>query len=512
MDFQSQIEGTIERFLKLQKAGGIDTSNGLVFYDLEARAKFQYPVLAPIRQRMPRIGATNSQGGQGLAAHWNAITNPNTGNVPAEASEGQSGALLTPTVSPKVAYYKLLALDGNVTWFAEWAGYGYEDVRAAQQRMALDAMILQEEPRLLWGNSGTSGVGLSFAQPAQPTGTAHTTGGYLATQSNYYIAVAALTYQGYVFANASTAASTFKIGAQSTYTKTNGDTTTLTMNGGVSKVSVISAAITGVTSASSVGSITASVTAIPGAAAYVWYLGSASSLGSLYFSKVSTTNVTTLTTDNTGNSDYQVANHTGYDTNYSANPYSFDGLITQAVAGGGYFASLDGAALTSDDAGGINEINTALKYFWDNYQISPTRIYAGSGTVNSMTKIMLSAGTSTNFQWHVNVANNPGEVGNLSGAAYIGAYNNRFALGARKPIPIDLHPNMPDGHIFFDLEINPYPSANIPYARAVRTLRDYFQVLWPATSPNWRNTIFAAEMCQVYVPYGMGLISNVANS
>ena len=511
MDFQSQIEGTIERFLKLQKAGGIDTSNGLVFYDLEARAKFQYPVLAPIRQRMPRIGATNPGGGQGLAAHWNAITNPNTGNVPAEAMEGQSGALLSPTVVPRVAYYKLLALDGNATWLAEWAGYGYEDVRAAAQRMQLDAMILQEEPRLLWGNSGTPGVGISLGQPAQPTGTPVASGGFLATNATYYIAVAALTYQGLVFAQNSTSLSPFGIGVQPQYTKNNGDGTQMTMNGGVGKVSVQSAAVS-VTSATSVGSITAAVTAIPGACAYAWFLGTTTGLGNLYFSKISSTNVVTLTTLNTSAGGYQAANYSGYASDYSGNPYSFDGLIPQCISGGGYFASLDGAALTSDDAGGVNEINTALKYQWDNYKISPTRIYAGSGTINSMTKVMLQGGASSSFSWHANVSNTPGDMGNLSGAVYIGTYNNRFALGARKPIPIDIHPNMPDGHIFFDLEINPYPSANIPYARAVRTLRDYFMVSWPATSPNWRTSIFCASMLQNYVPYGGCLISNVANS
>src|SRR5271169_5655353 len=102
MSLQKQLEDSITNFLSLQKAG-ISTSTGLVFYDLEARAKFQYPVLAPIRQKMPRIGVTNPLGGQGLAANWKSITNPNQGGVPAEAAEGQSGALLTPTVVPKVA-------------------------------------------------------------------------------------------------------------------------------------------------------------------------------------------------------------------------------------------------------------------------------------------------------------------------------------------------------------------------------------------------------------------------
>jgi hypothetical protein len=511
-NLQSNVESTIQRFMDLQKAAaGISTGTGLTFYDLEARAKFQYPVLAPIRQRMPRIGATNPMGGQGLAAHWNSITNPNAGSVPAEASEGQSGALLTPTVTPKVAFYKLLALDGNVTWFAEWAGYGYEDVRSAQQRMSLDSMILAEEPRLLWGNSGTAGVGLQFGTPAQPTGVGSGTNGYIPSTANLYIAVAALSHQGWVLANApAVSGGGGGVAAVPTYTKYNGDGTTLQFPGGVSQVSPISAAITGCSAAAGTGSVTAKVTAIPGAAAYIWYMGSTNALGSCYFSQITTINYAVLTTLNTTG---QTAAFTGSTTDNSYNPYAFDGLITQAISGGGYYASYDGAAMHSDNAGGVVEINTALKYFWDNFKTSPTCIYAGSGTINSLTVIMLSAAAAaTAFEYRVGVSNTPGDVGNLVGAAFVGSYNNRFALGARKPIPIVLHPNMPDGHIMFDLEVNPYPNSNIPYARAVRTLRDYFQVLWPATTASWRNTIFSAEVLQCYVPYGMGLISNVQNS
>ena len=68
---------------------------------------------------------------------------------------------------------------------------------------------------------------------------------------------------------------------------------------------------------------------------------------------------------------------------------------------------------------------------------------------------------------------------------------------------------MPDGYIFFDCEINPYPTANIPIARAVRTRRDYFMVAWPVVTRQWQNGIYADECLQVYVPYSMGLLSDV---
>jgi hypothetical protein len=509
MGLQQQVEQSIQAFLSLQKAGpGISVSTGLVFYDLEAEAKFQYPVLAPIRKTMPRIGSTNPMGGQGLAAHWNAITNPNTGNVPLEASEGQSGGLIQPTVVPRIATYKLLALDSVVTWQAEWSGVGYEDVRSAAQRMTLDSMILGEEPRLLWGNSGTAGVGLNFGQANTPTYVSQSNSGGTLSNGVYYVAVAALTYQGYQFAIAPAAnGGGGSVAVIAQYTKANGDGTSLTMNGGVSQVSAIGS-MTTLSGGSALQSFVAQTKAIPGAAAYAWFVGTTNAAGSLPFNQITTINQATVTAITTAT---QAANYTGSATDYSANPLAFDGLITQGVAGGGYFKSLDGAALTSDGANGCVEINTAFKYFWDVYKISPTHIWAGSGTINAITKVILSGTNVGGVGYRVELDNSTGSLGGLVGTAFVSSVNNRFALGARKPVPIDIHPNIPDGHLFMDLEINPYPSSNIPYARAVRTLRDYFQVLWPPSTSLWRNSIFAAEMLQLYVPYGLGLISGISN-
>ena len=511
MGLQQSLEQTFDAFFALQKAGaGISTGTGLVFYDLEAKAKFQYPVLAPLRKTIPRIGATNPMGGQGLAAHWNAITNPNTGNVPIQAAEGQSGGLITPTVTPKIATYKLQALDNAVTWFSEWAGAGYEDVRSVAQRTTLDAMILGEEPMILWGNSGTAGVGLNFGQANTPTYVSQSATGGTLSNGVYYVAVAALTYQGYQFVLAPAAnGGGGGVAAVPQYAKANGDGTTLTMNGGVSQVSAIGT-MTTLSGGGATQSFVCKTAAIKGAAAYIWYVGTANAAASLYFSLLSTINQVTITTANVSG---QTAAYTGSGTDYSANSYSYDGLITQAIAENGYWSSLDGASLTSDGAGGCNEVNTVLKYFWDNYKTSPDHMWMGSGTINALRKVIfqgLSGSYGVGWRGEID-ATSAADVGNVAVNFFASSYNNPFALGMRKPIPIDIHPNMPDGTIFFDLSINPYPSSNLPYARAIRTLRDYFMVLWPAASSSWRNSLFAGSVLQLYLSYATGVIQNISN-
>ena len=497
MNFDSN---AIQRLAELRNGGlskaGISTAAGLVFYDLEAEAKLLYPVIAPIRKRMPRIG--KREAGQGLAVHWNIITDPNSAGISSELGEGQRGGVLTPATAAKISTYHGIGFENAVTWEAEYAGEGYDDIRGIAQRTSLDSLILAEEPKLLWGNGPT---GYLLGQPsAAPTGTGSATGGSLATSATYYLYAAPLTLQGVGF--------TKKAGlVVTTVSRPNADGTVLNYNGGAGILSAASAAIA-VTSAGSVGSIAAAVAPVKGAAGYAWFIGSSAGAANAYFwgvSNICTATITSLPT--TG----QTAAYTGYNVDYSQNQYSFDGLITQALTANGYYGSLAGATLTPDGANGCIEVETVLKYFWDTYKTSPTRMYVGSGVLRDLTKCVANAGTQDgNLGYRLNMPNTVDAVtGGLVAASVIQVYVNKYAWGGAKPIPVELHPNMPDGYIFFDCEINPYPTANIPIARAVRTRRDYFMVAWPVVTRQWQNGIYADECLQVYVPYSLGLVSDI---
>lgn len=486
------IQQTLERLNQvngLAKAG-ITTQTGLVYYDLEAEAKRQYPVLAPIRKRMPRIG--KKEAGQGLAVHWNYISNPNSTNVFVQVAQGQRGGQLTPTVVSRIATYAGIGVENVVTWEADYAAEGYDDVRAQAQRMTLDSLILGEEPQLLWGLA-SAGLG----QTPTPTGAQATVTGGSLSNGTYYVYCVALSLQGYNNAIAQS-----PIAVVPVVTRTNaGVNSSTTMNGGVAE---LSAASSGITTSGSNNAITAKVTAVKGAAAYAWFIGASAGASNAYIYSITTLNtVTILSQPSTG----QTANYTGSGTDYSNNTLAFDGLITQACNLGGYFNSLDGAAMTPDGANGIVEWDAALKYFWDTYRTGIDRIYCGSQVIRDATKAVATG--SGNAAMRINLQNDTDSLGNLTGSMRLASYTNKFAYNGAMDIPIEIHPNMPDGHVFFDLEKNPYPTADIPLARAVRTRRDYFMVVWPIVDRTWQNGCYADEVLQVYVPYGMGLISNI---
>ena len=50
-------------------------TTGLQTYDLSAPSQKLYPVLTPLRNRIPRVG-----GGRTIGSNWKAITNINVGN------------------------------------------------------------------------------------------------------------------------------------------------------------------------------------------------------------------------------------------------------------------------------------------------------------------------------------------------------------------------------------------------------------------------------------------------
>ena len=76
--------------------------------------------------------------------------------------------MLTPLTAAKISTYHGIGYENAVTWEAEYAGEGYDDIRGIAQRTSLDSLILAEEPKLLWGN-GPTGIALGAATtPSRP--------------------------------------------------------------------------------------------------------------------------------------------------------------------------------------------------------------------------------------------------------------------------------------------------------------------------------------------------------
>lgn len=453
-------------------------TTGLTFYDLEAGAKFLYPVLTPLRNEIPRV-----PGKGGIQANWKAVTGINTSGIRIGVSGGNRGAVMAVSVADYAAAYKGIGIEDNVDFEAQYAGQGFEDIRALAAKVGLEALMLGEEMLLLGGN-GTVPLGTT----PTPSLNALTTGGTM-TATTKSVIVVALTLEGYV--NSSVTA-----GIPTSITRTNADASTDTFGGGSAQKSVAATvATTGTT-----GSITATVAAVRGAVAYAWLWGPS---GSEKLGLITTVNAATLTTD--AGAGTQLASALPA-SDSSTNNLVFDGLLTQAMKAGSnaYYRSLDGVALTTDNAGGVVEIDVALKSFWDNYRLTPDTIWVSSDQALSISRKILQSSVTGAYRIVVNM-----DQGMIAGGVMVATYLNRFSMAGANVLKVRIHPNMPAGMIFFNTSKLPYPVSGVGNVVQVRTRQEYYQIEWPLRSRRYEYGVYADEVLQHYFPPAMGVIANI---
>ena len=140
-------------------AQSASATSGLTFYDLELGAKLLYPVLTPLRNSIPRVS-----GKGGIQAAWRAITGINSNGLRVGVSGGNRGGVMAVTTADYTAAYKGIGIESNVDFEAQYAGQGFDDVRALAAKTGLEALMLGEESMLLGGNT-------SVALGTTPTGT-----------------------------------------------------------------------------------------------------------------------------------------------------------------------------------------------------------------------------------------------------------------------------------------------------------------------------------------------------
>lgn len=475
---QISMPGMPEALAKSTFVQSASATSGLTFYDLEAGAKMLYPVLTPLRNEIPRVS-----GKGGIQANWRAVTGINTNGIRIGVSGGNRGGVMAVSTADYAAAYKGIGIEDSVDFEAQYAGQNFEDIRALAGKVGLEALMLGEELLLLGGN-GTLALGTT----PTPSTSASTTGGSM-TATTKSVIVVALTLEGYV--NASVAS-----GIPTQITRTNADASTDTFGGGsAQKSAAASQATTGTT-----GSITATVTAVKGAVAYAWYWGTA---GSETLGAITTVNRAVLTTD-AGTGAQTAASLPSADN--STNNLVFDGLLMQIAKAGSnsYYRSLDGAALTTDNAGGVIEIDAALKDFWDKYRLSPDTIWVSSQEALTISQKILAGNSNGAFRIVVNM-----EQGMIAGGVMVATYLNRFSMSGANVLKVRIHPNMPAGTILFTSRSIPYPVSGVGNVMQVRYRQDYYQIEWPLRSRKYEYGVYADEVLQHYFPPSMGVITNI---
>lgn len=465
---------------------GNSPTSGLTFYDLEAGAKFLYPVLTPLRNMIPRV-----PGRGGIQAAWRAITGINTTGLRIGVSGGNRGAVMAVSTADYTASYKGIGIESNVDFEAQYAAENFDDVRAIAGKTGLEALMIGEEAVILGGNTS-----ILLGTTPTPTLTAGASGGGL-SDGTYSVIVAALTLDGYL--NGTVAG-----GVQGQITRTNADGSSDTFGGGAARKSNAGSQV--LSGGTAVQVVNASVVAVQGAIAYAWFWGTA---GNELLGAITTINSLVITAAAAGT---QNAASLGTGDN-STNSLIFDGLIPQALKSGSnaYVKALatgvagTGTKLTADGAGGIVEIDAMLQSMWDLYRLSPDTIWVNSQQALDISKKILT-GTTSAAQRFVFATDRSA----LGGGVMVTTYINRFSMAGPKDVQIRIHPNMPPGMILATSSSIPYPLSGVGNVFQIRARQDYYQIEWPLRSRRYEYGVYADEVLQHFFPPSMGVIYNIA--
>lgn len=471
----------------------INTGTGISMYDLEVGLKQIYPVLAPFRNKdLPR--RVSPIGGLTMNAKLLTAIGPSQGGL--GLAEGKRGGLVSVVEQDLAVAYRTVGQDESVTFEAEEVAQGFDDARAIASTTLLNSNLMEEERLVLFGNGGniasfggTSRV-TALGTPSPVVVGASATPGTLPAAS-YQAYVVALTHEGYRFASVAQGVSTSIV-------RTNvGDGSTTTIPGGSSNVSAASNTF----ALGAAGSVALTVPFVQGANAYAWYLGTSKATATL--AAITGQNYVTISAPPAGT---QVA--TAITADNSVNPYVYDGIITQMMNpnSGCYQISLNGANLTADGAGGIVEIEVALKYMWDTYRIGVQKMYVGSGMAQSIKAKIISGGGAPLFRFN---ADGDGQRV-LSGGGRVGTYFNQYT---NEMVDIEVHPYFPAGMIWGFAKTLPYQTAKVPvpYRFQART-RDWYEIEWPInTRERFHGQYVSAAMIS-YTPWAGFLILNAGSN
>jgi hypothetical protein len=462
-------------------------TSGLNYYDLELGAKFLYPVLTPLRNEIPRVS-----GKGGIQANWRAVTGVNTSGLRIGVSGGNRGGVQAVSTQDYTAAYKGIGIETSVDFEAQYAGMGFDDVKAIGAKTGLEACMLGEETLILGGNTS-----LALGTTPTPSTTPATSGGTLA-DATYSVICVALSLDGVI--NGSVTG-----GIQGQITRLNADASSDSFGGGAARKSAAASAV--VSGGGGAGSISATVAAVTGALGYAWFWSTPA--GSEVLGAITTINSVVITATAAGT---QTAASLGTGDN-STNGLVFDGLLTQALKSGSnsYVSYLPtgtagtGTVLTADNFGGIVQVDTALKSMWDNYRLSPDTMWVGSQVAqNISTKIL--ANSNTGAQRFTITVDQDKIVGGVMARSYL----NKFSMAGAKDIEIRIHPNMPAGTILMTSRTLPYPLSNVGNVMQIRTRQDYYQIEWPPRARRYETGVYADEVLQHYFPPSMAVIANIA--
>jgi hypothetical protein len=467
---------------------------GLIGYDLEPVAKHLFPVITPLRNKIPR-----DVSGFSTQANWQVISGINPNNVHMGVSEGNRGGVVGYSTYRANAAFVEYGLENWVTHKAENASKTFIDLLSEAKLQLLWSLMIQEEFNDL-GGVGINGISATPLTLTSSDG-GSVTGGTL-TGTTYYIGVVPVTMAGYQQLagwnmGLTGQATDITKGLLQKYTRTNVDGSTDTINGG-----------TGIPSNVKSQSVTAGheliVTATPlaGAVAYVWYIGTAAN--AMYLHSMTATSTQTFTAEAV-NTNQKFSDLSATDNSIQALVY--DGMLTQIMntANGAYVQNVNGK-LTSNGAAGISQLDTAFSYMWDYFRLGIDELYVSSKQLIDMNAICIANGSAPLLRYNLDAT---GHGTGIDVGVVITSILNPVV---NKAVKIIVHPNMPAGTMLGWSNSVPYPLNDVGEIVKKKLRRDYWSIDWPMVKRRYEYGLYADGVLQCYAPFAFCVINCIQPS
>lgn len=460
---------------------GIGSVYGLVPFNLLAPSRLLYPIYTVFRNKFPRPQ------GQGVSLQERAITGisgSQTGgqgvidiSIPELVQSGGSLAgtawplNIPPSGSQSEQFlnvpYRFFGLTESLSWLAQFAGQGFEDVSALANLILLQEMMLGEEYQMI---AATSVV---LSTPAAPTCTVRTAGsGETALNTTLTtVLVAATNYWGTTAASATTA------------------------------ITVGAGQVVDVTIAPVSGTMTYSIYAGDGTHQYLLAAGVGGTKYTLQGFAVLPAFVTAPAADTgTGKSTRMegiVPTLTGHSA--SAGIYPTSPTTWQ----GGYVNQAVGTHLS------YNCIYTALDALWESNSVSPgafkadpAEIVGDGGDIMRLSNDVISQGSATNYRLFLE----QDEVSGIRVGAAVSEFQNPITKSLLKMV---VHPWYTQGTATLMTYQLPMTFSNVSNAWEMSVVQDYVSIAWPVIDATFRYSLFLYGTLVAHAPMYSGILQGL---
>ncbi|MGE7437950.1 hypothetical protein [Kitasatospora sp. NPDC001175] len=453
-------------------------SSGLVAFDLEAPAKLLTPRPTPLRNRIARrkgvglshrfkriTGITGSGTGGVGVFHPGIADSTQTNFAPAGASNSlyyARGPKISYAGDDQVVPYFQFSASDEVTWSAQYAGQGYQDVRQLSRTSLLYSSMLLEERMLLMGRGTATGFSGALTAPT-----------------------------GVTLAARSAAAGETAISGATTnvYVK-------VTSDAGDFGQSVLSSAANVAVSAGQVVDVTCTLPAgATGVRVYVSTGASDPGDASRWYAGRSGYNLFTLqgALPTAG----VAASTVTADTSAYANGY--DGILPIVTGpNSGYTRQLN-AALSTQSPG--SEFQTAFAAMYQAVKAEPDRILF-NGSDRKQLSEALKGSSSSNYRLTVT-------QDQLTGVTLGDVVNTIINEVNGKGVAVEVHPWMPQGNTAILSDTLPMPDTQVSDVWAVYNVQDLMGVDWPVQQFAYESSSYWYGTFLCYAPAWNGSVTGI---